>query len=147
VLRRRRPIILLIVGVLCVVLGTGCANKGAVASVIYNHVASLRSGTVRSSTELWADEAKQAGRRMAEIYARFDIPYPIGAKILSLRIERNMAIAEVQWHYSHNLRPETYFYELKRSKGKWRIADCLPAPAGVDSGREVIYPEDQSPPL
>jgi|GEM_PF-6719779 len=140
---RQKRLLAVVIGLtLYALFFAGCTNKGTIASVVYNHVASLRSGTVKSSTDLWADEAKKTGRRMAEIYARFNIPYPIGAKIVAIQIEKSTAQVTAEWQYSHNLRPETYCYTLKKVKGKWRIADCLLA-AGPES---EVLPVGGDPP-
>lgn len=101
---RQRHLLIAVIGLtLCAMLWAGCTNKGTVASVVYSHVASLRSGTVQSSTDLWADEARKSGRRMAEVYARFHIPYPTGARIVAMQIGKNTAEVTAEWHYSHNL--------------------------------------------
>ena len=125
-MRRMRTIAFVLLLAVGVSLLSGCTSKGAVATVIYSHVGSLRRGTVRASTELWTDSAKANGRQMAEVFARFTIPRPTGAKIAAMNIEKDTATVTAVWYYSHNVRPETYIYLLEKTKRKWKIAGCTP---------------------
>ncbi len=127
---KRAAMVLLLVLSLTVL--SGCSNKGPVAAVIYGHVASLRQGTVRESTELWTDEAKASGRRMAEVFARFAIPRPAGARIVSLKISQDTAKVTAVWYYRNDLRPETYIYLLEKDERKWKIAGCSPITQPLD---------------